>query len=107
MISRTGHEWLRLPGRKGLLAKLVTRQEFRAETEDREGAMCWGKCIHLEAVRKPGSTVGFLGMVASPLTIGQFLFIHSLNSVILELYTRSPNHSIQCYKTNDMMKYVV
>eukprot|EP00434_Breviolum_minutum_P013749 symbB.v1.2.012126.t1/scaffold827.1/size159509/1 len=34
MISRTGHEWLRLPGRKGLLAKLVSRQEFRAETED-------------------------------------------------------------------------
>lgn len=64
MISRTGHEWLRLPGRKGLLAKLVTRQEFRAETEDGEGAMCWGKCIHLEAVRKPGSTVGFLGQWA-------------------------------------------
>ncbi|CAJ1445271.1 unnamed protein product, partial [Effrenium voratum] len=34
MISRTGHEWLRLPGRRGLLAKLVTRQEFRADTED-------------------------------------------------------------------------
>ena len=32
MVSRTGHEWLRLGG--GLLAKLVTRQEFRAETED-------------------------------------------------------------------------
>merc|ERR1712232_1047730 len=34
MISRCGHEWLKLPGRKGLLAKLVTRDEFRAETED-------------------------------------------------------------------------
>eukprot|EP00928_Gymnodinium_smaydae_P065329 TRINITY_DN48493_c0_g1_i1.p1 TRINITY_DN48493_c0_g1~~TRINITY_DN48493_c0_g1_i1.p1 ORF type:complete len:391 (+),score=37.23 TRINITY_DN48493_c0_g1_i1:726-1898(+) len=34
MISRTGHEWLKLPGRGGLLAKCVTRQEFRAETED-------------------------------------------------------------------------
>ncbi|CAE7868920.1 CRY2 [Symbiodinium necroappetens] len=32
MVSRTGHEWLRLGG--GLLAKLVTRQEFRTETED-------------------------------------------------------------------------
>ena len=45
MISRTGHEWLRLPGRKGLLAKLVTRQEFRAETEDGEGAMCWWSVV--------------------------------------------------------------
>jgi len=34
MISRTGHEWLKLPGRNGLLAKCVTRLEFRAETED-------------------------------------------------------------------------
>lgn len=34
MIARNGHEWLRLPGRKGLLAKVVTRQEFRADTED-------------------------------------------------------------------------
>ncbi|CAK0806949.1 unnamed protein product, partial [Prorocentrum cordatum] len=34
MVSRCGHEWLRLPGRGGLLAKLVTRDEFRAETED-------------------------------------------------------------------------
>jgi len=34
MVSRTGHEWLKLPGRGGLLAKCVTRQEFRAETED-------------------------------------------------------------------------
>jgi len=32
LISRTGHEWLRLGG--GLLAKVVTRDEFRAETED-------------------------------------------------------------------------
>lgn len=94
MISRTGHEWLRLPGRKGLLAKLVTRQEFRAETEDGEGAMCWGKCIHLEAVRKPGSTVGFLGMVASPLTIGQFLFIHSLNSIYKLYYSCIQDHKI-------------
>ena len=36
MIARNGHEWLRLPGRKGLLAKVVTRQEFRADTEDGE-----------------------------------------------------------------------
>ncbi|CAE8674392.1 unnamed protein product [Polarella glacialis] len=34
MVARTGHEWLKLPGKKGLLAKVVTRQEFRAETED-------------------------------------------------------------------------
>merc|ERR1712014_486895 len=34
MVSRTGHEWLKLPGRGGLLAKCVTRLEFRAETED-------------------------------------------------------------------------
>ena len=32
LVARNGHEWLRLPGRKGLLAKLVTRQEFRADT---------------------------------------------------------------------------
>jgi len=34
MVSRTGHEWLKLPGRGGLLAKCVTRLEFRAETEE-------------------------------------------------------------------------
>mmetsp|Transcript_51581 Transcript_51581/g.122716 ORF Transcript_51581/g.122716 Transcript_51581/m.122716 type:complete len:856 (-) Transcript_51581:136-2703(-) len=34
MVARTGHEWLKLPGRVGLLAKVVTRDEFRAETED-------------------------------------------------------------------------
>eukprot|EP00927_Polykrikos_kofoidii_P070662 TRINITY_DN67073_c0_g1_i1.p1 TRINITY_DN67073_c0_g1~~TRINITY_DN67073_c0_g1_i1.p1 ORF type:complete len:1012 (+),score=123.63 TRINITY_DN67073_c0_g1_i1:369-3038(+) len=34
MVSNTGHEWLKLPGRGGLLAKCVTRLEFRAETED-------------------------------------------------------------------------
>ena len=39
MIARNGHEWLRLPGRKGLLAKVVTHQEFRADTED--GEMGW------------------------------------------------------------------
>eukprot|EP00929_Paragymnodinium_shiwhaense_P104538 TRINITY_DN69052_c0_g1_i1.p1 TRINITY_DN69052_c0_g1~~TRINITY_DN69052_c0_g1_i1.p1 ORF type:complete len:900 (+),score=154.66 TRINITY_DN69052_c0_g1_i1:83-2782(+) len=34
MVSRTGHEWMKLPGRGNLLAKLVTRDEFRAETQD-------------------------------------------------------------------------
>lgn len=34
MVARGGHEWLKLPGRGGLLAKLVTRPEFRADTED-------------------------------------------------------------------------
>lgn len=42
MIARNGHEWLRLPGRKGLLAKLVTRQEFRADTEEPAVAGCGG-----------------------------------------------------------------
>ena len=41
MVSRTGHEWLRLGG--GLLAKLVTRQEFRAETED--GSFALGSVV--------------------------------------------------------------
>lgn len=34
IVARSGHEWLSLPNRKGLLAKVVTRHEFRAETED-------------------------------------------------------------------------
>ena len=35
MISRTGHDWIRLGGGAGaLLAKVVTRDEFRAETLD-------------------------------------------------------------------------
>jgi len=34
MVARGGHEWLKLPGRGGLLAKVVTRDEFRADTTD-------------------------------------------------------------------------
>ena len=31
MVARSGHEWLKLPGRGGLLAKLPTRDEAIAQ----------------------------------------------------------------------------